>query len=107
MPIRKTMLKPSQYALKLPATKPERIFSDGPPSRDDVTTSFTWPDSVDVNTFTSSGMIAPAAVPHVMMVESFHHNDPSPRPEISTYDTAYVMTTEMTDVRITRDVSGA
>ena len=54
---------PSQYALKLPATRPERIFSDGPPSRDDVTTSRTWRDSVEVNTFTSSGMSAPASVP--------------------------------------------
>src|ERR1051326_4052804 len=46
-----TMLKPIQYALKLPATKPDRILSDGPPSCDAVTTSFTCPDSVDVNTF--------------------------------------------------------
>ena len=70
---------PSQYALKLPATKPDRMLSDGPPSRDDVTTSFTWRDSVDVNTFTSSGMIAPASVPQVMTLDSFHHSVPSPR----------------------------
>src|SRR3954463_8739566 len=69
---------PSQYALKFPATRPDRMFSDAPPSRDDVTTSFTWPDSVDVNTLTSSGMIAPASVPQVMMLESFHHSVLSP-----------------------------
>ncbi len=57
---------PSQNALKLPATKPERMFSDAPPSRDDVTTSRTWLDCVDVNTFTNSGIIAPASVPQVM-----------------------------------------
>ena len=32
-------------------------------------------DSVEVKTFTSSGMIAPASVPQVMTVESFHHSD--------------------------------
>src|SRR4051812_1515663 len=58
--IKPMMVMPSQYALKLPATRPDRMFSDAPPSRDDVTTSFTWPDSVDVKTFTSSGIMAPA-----------------------------------------------
>ena len=32
-------------------------------------------DSVEVKTLTSSGMIAPASVPQVMMVESFHQSD--------------------------------
>ena len=71
----------------MPATKPDRMLSDGPPSRDEVTTSLTWADSVEVNTFTTSGMIAPASVPQVMMVDSFHHNVPSPRSGISQYDT--------------------
>jgi hypothetical protein len=31
-----------------------------------------------VKIFTSSGMIAPARVPHVMTVDSFHHRDGSP-----------------------------
>src|SRR6185436_9630058 len=82
-----TMLRPSQYALKLPATKPERMLSDGPPSREEVTTSFTWLDSTDVNTLTSSGMMAPASVPHVMIVESFHQSVPSPRSEIRMAET--------------------
>ena len=63
------------------------MFSDAPPSRDEVTTSFTWLDSTDVKTLTSSGMIAPASVPQVMIVDSFHHSVPSPRSAISTYDT--------------------
>ena len=102
------MLMPSQYALKLPATKPERMFSDAPPSRDDVTTSLTWPDSVDVNTFTSSGMIAPATVPHVMMVESFHHNEPSPQPRNQNIRHG-IRNDDRDDRRqpITSDVSGA
>ena len=49
------------------------MLSDAPPSRAEVTTSFTWPDVVDVKTFTNSGMMAPASVPQVMTVESCHH----------------------------------
>src|SRR3989442_4801773 len=101
------MLRPSQYALKLPATNPDRMFSDAPPSRDAVTTSLTCPDSTDVNTLTNSGMIAPASVPHVMTVDSFHHSVPSPSPEISTYEAAYVVATETIEVNQTSDVSGA
>ena len=80
------MLRPSQYALKLPATSPARMFSDAPPSREDDTTSRTCADSVDVKIFTSSGMIAPASVPQVMTVDSFHHIVPSPRSGISRYE---------------------
>ena len=63
------------------------MFSDGPPSFDEVTTSRTWLDSTDVKILTSSGMMAPASVPQVMMVESFHHSVPSPRSAISTFET--------------------
>ena len=41
-------------------------------------TSRTWRDSVEVNAFTSSGMIAPAAVPQVITADSFHHIEESP-----------------------------
>ena len=60
------------------------MLSDAPPSRDEVTTSLTCADSVDVKIFTSSGMIAPASVPQVMTVDSFHQSEPSPRSGIST-----------------------
>ena len=50
------------------------MLRDDPPSSDDVTTSSTWADSVEVKTLTSSGMIAPASVPQVMMVASFHQS---------------------------------
>ena len=72
-----------------------------------VTTSRTCAELVDVKTLTTSGMIAPASVPHVMMVESFHHSVPSPRSGMSRYDTTKVMTTETIEVSHTRDVSGA
>src|ERR1044071_3932692 len=81
-----TIVIPSQYALKFPATKPERMLSDAPPSRDDVTTSRTWRESTEVNTLTNSGMIAPASVPQVITVESFHQSDPSPRCWIRRYE---------------------
>src|SRR5437016_8265285 len=73
-PIRITMLKPSQYAEKLPATKPDKILSEAPPSLDDLTTSCTCRDFVEVKTLTSSGMTAPASVPHEMIDASFHQS---------------------------------
>src|SRR5690348_5497232 len=106
MLIRATITRPSQNALKLPATRPDRMLSDAPPSFEEVTTSWTWPDSTEVKIFTSSGMIAPANVPHVMMLPSFHHSVPSPISEMRTLDTTYVMTTEMIEVSHTRNVSG-
>src|ERR1700736_3666668 len=102
------MAKPIQNALKLPATRPERMFSEAPPSRDDVTTSRTWLDSIDVKTLTSSGITAPASVPHVMTLESFHHNDGSPpRSGIMKYDTRYVSPIDTIEVSHTSIVSGA
>src|SRR3954467_10414419 len=73
------IVSPSQYAEKFPATNPERMLSEAPPSLDEVTTSRTWRDSVDVKTFTNSGITAPARVPQEMISESFHHNVPSPK----------------------------
>src|SRR5262245_52864905 len=88
--------------------KPERMLSDGPPSSDAVTTSRTWRDSVEVNTFTSSGMMAPARVPQVMIVDSFHHIVVSPpRLGMSSFETTYVTPTERIEVSHTRNVSGA
>src|SRR2546427_9338132 len=34
--------------LKLPAMRPDKMLSEAPPSREAVTTSLTWLDSVDV-----------------------------------------------------------
>ena len=63
----------------MPATSPERMLSDAPPSREEVTTSRTCRESTEVKTLTNSGMIAPASVPQVITVESFHQRLPSPR----------------------------
>src|SRR4051812_23066734 len=105
--IRPMIVMPSQYALKLPATRPDRMLSDAPPSRDDVTTSLTCLDSVDVKTFTNSGMIAPASVPQVITLDSLYHSVLSPpRSGIMRYDTMYVSPTDRIDVSHTRNVSG-
>jgi hypothetical protein len=44
-----------------------------PPALDAVTTSRTCLELVEVNTLTTSGMIAPASVPRVMISDSCHH----------------------------------
>src|SRR5687767_13059761 len=83
------------------------MLSEGPPSFDEVTTSRTCRDSVEVKAFTSSGMMAPAAVPQVMMSESFHHIEASP-PMVGsiTFETMKVTAMETAEVRITSWVSG-
>ena len=59
------------------------MFSEAPPELDDFTTSSVWRLFTEVNTFTNSGMSAPARVPHEMMIESFHQVEPSPMSGIS------------------------
>src|SRR5438552_15280902 len=60
--IRPTTTRPTQNALKLPPTNPARTFSDGPPAREDVTTSRTCLEPTDVKTSTDSGIMAPAGL---------------------------------------------
>src|SRR5437762_10566721 len=81
------IVSPNQNALKFPATKPDRMFREAPPSRDDVTISRTCREVTDVKTLTNSGMIAPANVPQVTTRDSFHHSVGSPpRPGSSRRD---------------------
>ena len=54
------------------------MFSEAPPSREEVTTSRTCRESVQVKTFTISGMIAPASVPQVITVDSCHQRSGLP-----------------------------
>src|SRR5215831_7370116 len=92
------------------------MFSDAPPCLLLVTTSETWRECMDVKTFTNSGMIAPASVPQVMIVESFHHIVGSPgcagspgilpSAGIRKRDTPNVSATDTSDVSHTRLVSG-
>src|SRR5277367_2185321 len=82
--------------------------SDAPPSSAEVTTSLTCRDSVEVNAFTSSGITAPAKVPHEMMVPSFHHCEESvPMVGMISFETTYVNAMDTNDVSHTKEVSGA
>src|SRR5438132_11054762 len=102
------IVSPKQNALKFPATKPDRMFSEAPPSRDEVTISRTCREVTDVKTFTNSGMMAPAKVPQVMTRDSFHHRVGSPpRCGISRREARKVSATETNDVSHTSVVSGA
>src|SRR5882672_8759396 len=106
-PMRMMMEMPIQNALKLPATRPERMLSEAPPSREEVSTSRTWAEFIEVKTLTSSGMTAPANVPQLMMIESFHHNDGSPaRLGISSHEKRKVSAIETIEVIHTSQVSG-
>src|SRR4029450_3371170 len=69
---------PFQKALKLPATRPERIVSDAPPSRDAVTISWTCFEWELVKTFVNSGISTAASVPQLMIVASCHQREGSP-----------------------------
>src|SRR5215510_12923080 len=84
------------------------MLREEPPSCDEVMTSRTWRESIEVKTFTNSGMIAPARVPQEMMVESFHHKVVSPpRSGMISLDTMKVSAMETNDVIHTSEVSGA
>ena len=65
---------PFQKALKLPATMPERIVSDAPPSREAVTISCTCLECELVKTLVNSGISTAASVPQLMIVASCHHS---------------------------------
>src|SRR5262249_17852860 len=67
---------PFQKALKLPATMPDRIVSDVPPSRDAVTISWTCRECELGKTLVNSGMSTAASVPQLMIVASCHHSLP-------------------------------
>src|SRR5262245_36417563 len=65
---------PFQKALKLPATRPERIVSDDPPSRDAVTISWTCLECELVKILVNSGISTAASVPQLMIVASCHQS---------------------------------
>jgi len=75
MAIRPVIRIPFQNALKLPATIPDRMVSDAPPSREALTISCTCFDLELVNTLVNSGMSTAASVPQLMMSARCHHID--------------------------------
>src|SRR5512141_52519 len=83
------------------------MLSDAPPSRELVTISRTCRELVEVKIFTNSGMSAPASVPQLITVESFHHSDVSPpRSGIICELRMYVRPIESREVSHTSEVRG-
>src|SRR3954462_6620639 len=70
--MRPAIRMPFQNALKLPATMPERIVSEAPPSRDAVTISCTCLECELVKTLVNSGITTAARVPQLMIDASCH-----------------------------------
>ena len=105
MPISTTIARPIQKAEKLPATMPERMSSEGPPCWAETTTSVTCRDLTEVKALTSSGISAPASVPQLMMIDSFHHR-PSGKSPISTTEVTKVSAMHTALVNQTRFDSG-
>src|SRR5438093_5092555 len=68
------MSMPFQKALKLPATMPERMVSDAPPSREAMTISWTCLECELVKTLVNSGMSTAASVPQLMIEASCHQS---------------------------------
>src|SRR5215831_20367959 len=95
-----------QNTEKLPATIPERMVSDAPPSRVAATISRVCREWLLVKTLVNSGMSAAASVPQEMMVESRHHSPPEKSANIQR-DTTKVTTIDNSEVVHTRLVSGA
>ncbi len=67
------MHKPIQKAEKLPATKPDKMFSEAPPCFEQLVTSLTCWELVLMKILVNSGISAPATVPQEMIADSTHH----------------------------------
>src|SRR4051812_2462381 len=77
------MRMPFQNALKLPATMPERMVSDAPPSREAITISCTCLECELVKILVNSGISTAASVPQLMIAASWYQRWPSPRSRMS------------------------
>ena len=106
------MMSPIQKAEKLPATKPERMFSDAPPCLEQLVTSRTCRELVLTKILVNSGITAPATVPQLMMADSTHQSAGCATPSrlkspSSSLLATNVMAMDTAEVIHTRCVSGA
>ena len=83
------------------------MLSEAPPASDAATTSWVCRLFTEVNALTSSGISAPARVPHDTISASFHQVWPSPSPGTSSQVVANVRPMETREVTHTSSVSGA
>jgi hypothetical protein len=72
-----------------------------------VTTFCTKSLFTEVKIFATSGIIAPAVVPQLIISESFHQKVPSPKSPITRLETIKINIIETIEVIHTRDVKGA
>src|SRR5262249_39834185 len=93
-----------QNTEKLPATMPDRMLSEAPPSLLAATTSATCRECELVNTLVNSGITAAASVPQEMMIDSVAHRLP-PSGASSQRETANVTTIDRIEHTHTRLVS--
>src|SRR5215471_18830560 len=107
------MTRPIQKADMLPATKPDRMFSEAPPCLEQFVTSRTWRELVLTNTLVNSGITAPATVPQLIMTDSTHQREGCAMPLASVKSPSNsllatkVMRMDTAEVIQTRCVSGA
>src|ERR1700743_1059941 len=81
--MRTMMTSPIQNAEKLPATNPDRMFSDAPPCLEQLVTSRTCLEFVLTNTFVNSGITAPATVPQLIITDNTHQKSGCATPDAS------------------------
>ena len=100
------MIAPIQKPEKLPATIPERIVKEAPPSREAVTTSFVCFAFGEVNILVASGIKAAPNVPQEMINDKLNHKlfGRSPKSHLLT---AKVVMIDNIEVNQTRFVKGA
>src|ERR1051325_7803849 len=107
------MHSPIQKAEKLPATKPDKMFSEAPPCLEQLVTSRTCREVVLTKILVNSGINAPATVPQLMMTDSTHQRSGCALPAASAKSPSSsllatnVIPMETADVIQTRCVSGA
>ncbi len=105
--------RPIQNAEKLPATRPDRTFSDAPPWPEALVTSRTWRELVLTKIFVNSMMSAPASEPHATMADSTHQRFGCATPSASMKSPSSTLVApkqtmmDTMDVIQTRSVSGA
>src|SRR5476651_909007 len=68
------MTSPIQKAEKLPATKPDRMFSEAPPCLEQLVTSLTCLELVLTKILVNSGINAPATVPQLMIADNTYQS---------------------------------
>src|SRR3990167_8483071 len=101
------MRMPFQNAENEPATMPERIVNEAPPSREAVTISCTCLEWEEVKILVNSGIRKAPMVPQAMIEASFHQSVGSERSPTRRYDIPYEVEIQSTVAIMMRRVRGS